>query len=104
MTRVTNFGSRGAPWADLHMKPPSTMGHESVIERRPSLSHQGWLKYFFRHTVHYSKLPYTESYARSYVHKQLPPPHLSRALLRLVLMLPKVGLNNILLVLNENNL
>ena len=28
--------------ADLHMKPPSTMGHESLIQRRPSLSHLGW--------------------------------------------------------------
>ena len=37
MTRFTNFGSRGAPWADLHMKPPSTMGHESVIQRRAVL-------------------------------------------------------------------
>ena len=33
---------------DLHRKPPSTMGHESVIQRRPSLSHPGWLKYFFQ--------------------------------------------------------
>ena len=23
------------------------MGHESLIQRRPSLSHPGWLKYFF---------------------------------------------------------
>ena len=38
MTRFTNFGSRGVPRADLHRKPPSTMGHESVIQRRPSLS------------------------------------------------------------------
>ena len=29
------------------MKPPSTLGHESLIPRRPSLSHPGWLKYFF---------------------------------------------------------
>ena len=35
------------PRADLHVKPPSTMGHESLIQRRPSLSHPGWLKYFF---------------------------------------------------------
>ena len=49
----------GAPRADLHRKPPSTMGHESLIQRRPSLSHPGWLKYFFRHTISYSKLPYT---------------------------------------------
>ena len=32
---------------DLHRKPPSTMGHESLIQRRPSLSHPGGLKYFF---------------------------------------------------------
>ena len=38
----------GGPRADLHMKPPSTMGHESLIQRRPSLSHPGWLKYFFQ--------------------------------------------------------
>ena len=38
----------GAPRADLHVKPPSTMDHESVIQRRPSLSHPGWLKYFFQ--------------------------------------------------------
>ena len=37
----------GAPRADLHVKPPSTMGHESLIRRKPSLSHAGWLKYFF---------------------------------------------------------
>ena len=37
MTRFANFGSRGAPRADLHRKPPSTMGHESLIQRRPSL-------------------------------------------------------------------
>ena len=37
----------GAPRADLHRKPPSTMGHESLIQRRPSLSHPVWLKYFF---------------------------------------------------------
>ena len=24
------------------------MGHESLIQRRPSLSHLGWLKYFFQ--------------------------------------------------------
>ena len=47
MTRFTNFGSQEAPRADLHRKPPSTMGHESLIQRRPSLSHPGWLKYFF---------------------------------------------------------
>ena len=47
MTRFTNFGSRGGPRADLHVKHPSTMGHESLIQRRPSLSHPGWLKYFF---------------------------------------------------------
>ena len=48
MTRFTNFGSRGAPRADLHRSPTSTMGHESLIQRRPSLSHPGWLKYFFQ--------------------------------------------------------
>ena len=37
----------GAPRADLHVKHPSTMGHESLIQRRPSLSHPVWLKYFF---------------------------------------------------------
>ena len=37
----------GAPGADLPVKPPSTRGHESVIQRRPSLSHPGGLKYFF---------------------------------------------------------
>ena len=47
MTRFTNFGYRGAPRADLHVKPPSTMGHEFLIQWRPSLSHPGWLKYFF---------------------------------------------------------
>ena len=31
--------------ADHHMKPPCTMGHESLIQRRPS--HLGWLQYFF---------------------------------------------------------
>ena len=48
MTRFTNFCSRGAPRADLHRKTPSTMGHESLIQRRPSLSHPGGLKYFFQ--------------------------------------------------------
>ena len=48
MTRVTNFALGGTPRADLHVKPPSTMGHESLIQRRPSLSHPGWLKYFFQ--------------------------------------------------------
>ena len=48
MTRFTNFGSRGAPRADLHRKPPSTMGHESLIQKRPSLSDPGPLKYFFQ--------------------------------------------------------
>ena len=50
MTRFTNFGSRGGPYprADLHRKPPSTMGHESLIQRRQSLSHPGELKYFFQ--------------------------------------------------------
>ena len=43
----TNFGSQGAPRADLHRNPPSTMGHESLIQGRPSLSHPGGLKYFF---------------------------------------------------------
>jgi len=38
----------GAPRADLHRKPPNTMGHESLIQRRPSLSHPGSLKYFFQ--------------------------------------------------------
>ena len=38
----------GAPRAHLHRKPPSTMGHESLIQRRPSLSHPGWQKYFFQ--------------------------------------------------------
>ena len=47
MTCFTNFGSRGASRADLHRKPPITMVHESLIQRRPSLSHPGWLKYFF---------------------------------------------------------
>ena len=48
MTRFTNFGSRGAPRADLHVKHPSTMGHESLIQRRPSLSHPpGLAKIFF---------------------------------------------------------
>ena len=56
MTHLTNFGSWGAPRAALHVKPPSTIGHESLIQRRPSLSHPGWLKYFFRHTIRYSKL------------------------------------------------
>ena len=43
-----NFQDLGeAPRADLHMKPPSTMGHESLIQRRQSLSHPGGLKYFF---------------------------------------------------------
>ena len=41
MTRFTNFGSRRgpAPWEDLHVKPPSTMGQKSLIQR---------LKYFFQ--------------------------------------------------------
>ena len=39
--------SGGVSTADLHVKPPSTMGHESLIQRRPSLSHPFWLKYFF---------------------------------------------------------
>ena len=30
MTRVTNFALGGTPRADLHVKPPSTMGHESL--------------------------------------------------------------------------
>ena len=47
MTRFTNFCSRGAPRADLHRKTPSTMSHESLIQRMPSLSHPGGLKYFF---------------------------------------------------------
>ena len=41
------------------------MGHESLIQKRPSLSHPGWLKYFFRHTIRYSKLPYTQTYSIS---------------------------------------
>ena len=49
MTHFTKFGSRGgAPRADLHVKHPSSMGHESLIQRRPSLSHPGRLKYFFQ--------------------------------------------------------
>ena len=44
MTRFTDFGSRGG---DLNVKPPDTMGHESLFQRRPSLSHPGRLKYFF---------------------------------------------------------
>ena len=47
MTRFPNFGSWGAHRTDLHMKPPSTMGHECLIQRRPSLSPLAWLKYFF---------------------------------------------------------
>ena len=35
------------PRADIQVKPPSTMGHESLIQSRTSLSHPGWLKYFF---------------------------------------------------------
>ena len=42
---------------------PSIMGHKSLIQRRPSLSHPRWLQYFlFRHTIQYSKLPYTCRY------------------------------------------
>ena len=50
MTRFTNFGSRGGPQGGSTSKTPypSTMGHEYLIQRRPSLSHPGWLKYFFQ--------------------------------------------------------
>ena len=37
----------GAPRADIHMKPPRTMGHEFLIQRRPSLGHPGLAKIFF---------------------------------------------------------
>ena len=47
MTRFTNFGSRGAPRADLQVKHPGTMGHESLIQRGPSLSRPGLSKIFF---------------------------------------------------------
>ena len=56
--KMTNIRSALRFKADLHMKPPSTMGHKSLIQRRPSLNHPGWLQYLFRHTIRYSKLPY----------------------------------------------
>ena len=69
MTRFTNFDSWGAPRADLHLKPPSTMGHESVIQRRPSLSHLGWLKYFFQTYLQSVTLNYhTHRLTHIYIH------------------------------------
>ena len=53
------LAARAAPRSVLHMKSPSTMGHKSLIQRRPSLNHPGWLKYFFKHTIRCFKLPYT---------------------------------------------
>ena len=46
---------RGQIWNSnfFLFRSSSTMGHESLNQRRLSLSHPGWLKYF------YSKLPYT---------------------------------------------
>ena len=41
MTHFTNFGSHRAPKADLHLKPPSTLGYDSLIQKRLSLSHLG---------------------------------------------------------------
>ena len=40
------------------LNSPSIMGHKSLIQRRPSLNHPGWLQYLYRHTIRYSKLPY----------------------------------------------
>ena len=67
MTRFTNFGSR----ADLHRKPPSTMGHESLIQRRPSLSHPGGLKYFFfTLNYHTPRLMFISKKSKGGVHLQ----------------------------------
>ena len=45
--------------ADLHVKPPSTMGHESLNSKEAEFYPPGLAKiFFFRHTIRYSKLPY----------------------------------------------